>query len=172
MAKTESRAAKAAAAGKSKGDGRGAEKQAGGSGRRALLEGLNEDLAHEYEAIISYLLYSRMVDGPMRPDLSGFLEGEIADELEHAKFLAHKIVALGGTPTTEPAAVELPADNRGMLERSLKSERDTIRRYTERIEQAEAAGELGLKVDLEAIVAQETQHKEDLERMLHGWKRG
>ncbi|MGH7475173.1 MAG: ferritin-like domain-containing protein [Longimicrobiales bacterium] len=137
--------------------------------RHALIRGLNDDLAHEYQAILSYLLYSRLVSGPLRPELSEFLEGEIADELAHAKFLAHKVIALGGTPTTEPATVELAGDNRSLLERALESERSTIARYTKRIEQAEAAGELGLKVDLEGIVAEETKHKEDLERILHGW---
>jgi bacterioferritin len=138
--------------------------------RAELIAGLNEDLANEYAAIISYLLYSRLVDGPLRLDLSAFLEGEIADELEHAKFLSHKIVALGGTPTTEPARVELAEDNRRMIELALQSEKDTIQRYITRAGQAEAAGELGLKIELENLIAEETRHKEDLERMLSGWR--
>jgi bacterioferritin len=138
--------------------------------RKQLVDGLNEDLAAEYMAIISYLSYSRMVTGPLRPELSHFLEGEIADELGHAKFLAHKIVALGGTPTTKPADVTLTTDNREMLQLSLQSEKDTIERYTQRVKQAEAVGELGLKVELEGLVAEETKHKEDLERILFGWR--
>jgi bacterioferritin len=137
--------------------------------RQELIRGLNQDLAHEYEAIISYLLFSRLVEGPLRPVLAGFLEGEIADELNHAKFLANKIVALGGTPTTQPAEVKLPGTNRGMVEAALQSEIDTIQRYTQRIKQAEAAGELGLKIDLEDLVSDETRHREDLERILKGW---
>ena len=137
--------------------------------RQSLIDGLNEDLAHEYQAIISYLLYSRLVTGPLRPELSSFLESEIEDELEHAKFLSHKIVALGGEPTSRPAAVHLSEDNREMLELSLRSERETIERYTRRIEQAEEAGELGLRVDLENILAEETKHMEDLERILSQW---
>jgi bacterioferritin len=139
--------------------------------RKALIDGLNTDLAHEYQAIISYLLYSRLVHGPYRPELSAFLEGEITDELMHAKFLAQKIVSLGGTPATKPAEVQLATENREMVQLALQSEIDTIKRYTERIGQAEAAGELALKVDLEELVAEETRHKEDLERMLHGWER-
>jgi bacterioferritin len=138
--------------------------------RKALIDGLNTDLAHEYQAIISYLLFSRLVHGPSRPELATFLEGEIADELEHAKFLAHKIIAFGGTPSTEPAEVRLTTDNREMLQIALQGEKETIARYTERIGQAEALGELALKVDLEGLVAEETRHKEDLERILLGWK--
>lgn len=139
-------------------------------GRSELIAGLNEDLANEYTAIISYLLYSRLVTGPHRLELAGFLEGEIADELEHAKFLSHKIVALGGEPTTEPAPVTLSHDSREMLQLALQAEKETIARYTQRVKQAESAGELGLKVELENLVAEETKHKEDLERILHDWR--
>jgi bacterioferritin len=142
----------------------------GNDGRDELIKGLNEDLAHEYNAIISYMLYSRLVTGPLRLELSGFLEGEILDELEHAKFLSNKIVALGGRPTTEPAPVQLPGSNKAMLELSLQAEKDTIQRYAVRARQAEAAGELGLKIELENLLAEETQHKEDLERILSGWR--
>ena len=98
------------------------------------------------------------------------LPSEIQDELEHAKFLAHKIVALGGTPTTQPAEVVLSEDNRELIQLALQAEKETIERYTQRIKQADAAGEVGLRVDLEQIVAEETKHKEDLERILFRWR--
>jgi bacterioferritin len=138
--------------------------------KEALVRGLNEDLAHEYQAIVSYLLYSRLANGPHRPELAEFFESEIDDELGHAKLLAHKIVALGGTPTTQPAEVRLSVDNREMLELALEAEKETIGRYTRRLEEAESAGEVGLRVDLENIVAEETKHKEDLERILFRWQ--
>ena len=141
-----------------------------GKGRKKLIEGLNVDLANEYTAIISYMLYSRLANGRGRMELASFFESEIADELEHAKFLSHKIVALGGIPTTQPAEVKLSQENRGMLELALEAENETIARYTARIEEAEAAGEVALKVELENLVAEETRHKEDLERVLVGWR--
>lgn len=139
-------------------------------GKAELIAGLNEDLANEYTAIISYLLYSRLVNGAPRLELAAFFEGEITDELEHAKFLSNKIVALGGVPVTEPAPVTLSQDNSEMLKLALKAERETIARYTKRIRQAEQAGEVALKVELENLIAEETRHKEDLERVLHGWR--
>lgn len=139
-------------------------------GKAELIAGLNEDLANEYTAIISYLLYSRLVNGAPRLELAAFFESEITDELEHAKFLSNKIVALGGEPVTEPAPVTLSQDNSEMLKLALKAERETIARYTTRIRQAEQAGEVALKVELENLIAEETRHKEDLERVLHGWR--
>ena len=138
--------------------------------RATLIEGLNEDLANEYTAMISYLLFSRLASGSVRMELTAFFEAEIADELEHAKFLSHKIVAMGGMPTTQPAPVKLSQDNQEMLQLALKSEEETIARYSKRIEQAEAAGEIALKVELENLVTEETRHKEDLQRILKGWK--
>jgi bacterioferritin len=138
--------------------------------RAALIEGLNTDLAHEYQAIISYLVMSRLLTGPDRPELARFLDSEIEDELAHARLLAHKIVALGGTPTTRPAEVELARSNREILEILLQAEKDTIARYTERVQQADAAGEIGLRIDLEELVSDETRHKEDLERILLNWR--
>lgn len=135
-----------------------------------LIDGLNTDLAHEYNAIISYMLYARLVTGAARLELAAFLEGEIADELEHAKYLSQKIIALGGTPTTEPAPVQLPGSNREALELALDAEIKTIARYTERVGQAEAAGQIALKVELENLVAEETRHKEDIERILMDWR--
>ena len=38
--------------------------------RQALIEGLNTDLAAEYQAVITYLLYSKMVNGPLRLELA------------------------------------------------------------------------------------------------------
>ncbi len=138
--------------------------------RDALIEGLNTDLAHEYQAIISYLVYSQLITGPNRPELARLLDQEIADELGHARLLAHKIVALGGTPTTRPAEVRLGSSNREMFEIVLQAERDTIERYTQRLKQADAAGELGLRVDLEDIISDETRHRDDLELILRNWR--
>jgi len=85
-------------------------------------------------------------------------------------FLADKIVALGGTPTAAPAPVEIATDNRRMLEIALQSERDTVRRYKARAEQAEALGEIALKVRLEDVIVDETHHAEEIDRILTNWK--
>ena len=139
-------------------------------GRAELIDGLNEDLANEYTAIISYMLFSRLVTGAHRLELAAFFEGEITDELEHAKFLSQKFVSLGGMPTTQPAPVSLSQNNKEMLEISLKAEEDTIARYTKRIDQAEAAGEIALKVELENLISEETNHRDDLKRVLMGYR--
>mgnify|MGYP002780479714 CR=1 FL=1 len=137
--------------------------------KQALVEGLNQDLAAEYQAIIMYRTYASLVTGPWRQELRAFFESEIPDELGHAAFLADKVVALGGTPVTQSAAVPSAGTARQMLENALAAEVDTIERYTRRIEQAEAAGEISIKVQLEDLIVDESSHRDDIRRMLKDW---
>jgi bacterioferritin len=155
---------------RSRADGRGNGQGASTVSKKELVAGLNEDLSWEFNAVITYRLFASLVSGPYRQELRQFFEAEIPDELGHATFLADKIVALGGTPITAPAPVELATDNRRMLEIVLQAERDTVRRYKTRAEQADALGEVALKVRLEDIIVDETHHAEEIERILTNWK--
>jgi bacterioferritin len=137
--------------------------------RQVLIEGLNHDLAGEYQAILMYTHYSAKLTGPYRRELRALFQAEIADEQGHAQFLADKIAALGGEPTTGPRPVPAANQPREMLEHALAAEEQAIADYNGRIGQAESFGDLGLKVSLETQVADETRHKEELERIIAGW---
>ncbi len=137
---------------------------------RDLIDGLNEDLAGEYQAIIMYRTYASQVTGPYRSELRSFFESEIPDELGHAGFLADKIIALGGTPTVVPAPVPIAKTNREMVENALQAEIDTLARYTKRVDQAEKAGEIGIKLQLENIIVDESNHRDDMRRTLTDWR--
>ena len=135
-----------------------------------LIEGLNTDLAAEYQAVVMYRTYASLVSGPYRQDLRSFFEAEIPDELGHAAFLADKIVALGGVPTTDVPAIPYTDDTRTMLENALKAEIETIDRYVSRLEQAEQAGEVAVKVQLEDLIVDESRHRDDIRRILKDWR--
>lgn len=135
-----------------------------------LIEGLNVDLAAEYQAVIMYRTYASLVAGPWRQELRAFFEAEIPDELGHAAFLADKIVALGGTPAVTPGPVKVTTNAREMLENALQAEVETIERYTQRIAQAEALGEISVKVQLENLIVDESTHRDDIRRMLMDWR--
>ncbi|HEX8696876.1 MAG TPA: ferritin-like domain-containing protein [Longimicrobium sp.] len=135
-----------------------------------LIDGMNEDLSAEYQAVVLYRTYAAMVAGPYRQQLRAFFEGEIPDELGHAAFLADKIVALGGTPTVHVPPVPIARDAREMLENALQAEVDTIERYTKRIQQADACGEISIRVQLENLIVDESSHRDDIRRMLMEWR--
>ena len=136
---------------------------------KTLLEGLNEDLRGEFQAVIMYRLFASMVQGPYRQELRTFFSNEIPDELTHAQLLADKIAALGGTPAAEPAPVTVVGDAKEMLQVALKAEVETIERYIVRRKQAEEAGEIGLAIQFDEMISDETHHRDELRQMLARW---
>lgn len=139
--------------------------------RETLIARLNEDLAAELGAIITYITYAARVDGPQRPQLSQFFTGEVSGEQVHANYLANKIVSMGGEPTTTPTPVPLPEGNQAMLEAVLTMERAAVDRYVQRMSDAQAYGDIGLKVAIEDFIRDETEHAEETEAILRHWSR-
>lgn len=137
--------------------------------KQTLINHLNEDLAGELGAIIQYLTYAAKANGPFRPQLSAFFLEEVADEQLHAQFLANKIVALGGEPTTTPRPVPAAKTNREMLEAILTAERQATADYTRRAQEADEYGDKGLMVQLEDMVRDESGHSEETARILENW---
>ena len=137
--------------------------------KQKLVENLNEDLAGELGAVIQYITYAAKVTGPYRPQLSAFFLAEVADEQGHAQYLANKIVALGGEPTTEPRPVPNAKTNKEMVEAVLAAEQQATIDYTQRAKEAEEAGDKGLAVQLEDMVRDESGHAEETERILRDW---
>ena len=137
--------------------------------KKTLIKKLNEDLAGEFGAIIQYLTYAAKATGPYRPQLSQFFLAEVADEQLHAQFLANKIVALGGEPTTTPRPVPAAHTNKEMLQAVLKAERRATKDYTQRAKEADEMGDKGLAVQLEDMVRDESGHSEETERILRDW---
>lgn len=137
--------------------------------KQTLIDHLNEDLAGELSAIAQYITYAAKATGPYRPQLSQFFLQEVADEQLHAQFLANKIVALGGEPTTVAKPVPAAKNNREMLEAILAAELKATKDYTQRALEAEAYGDKGLVVSLEDMVRDESGHSEETERILRDW---
>ena len=134
-----------------------------------LLDGLNQDLQGEFQAVIMYRIYASMVQGPYRQELRTFFANEIPEELGHAQILADKIAALGGVPAATAAPVTVVTDAKAMLEAALRAELETLDRYVRRRAQAEAAGEHGLAAEFDTIIADETNHRDELRQMLARW---
>ena len=137
--------------------------------KQTLIDHLNEDLAGELGAIIQYITYAAKATGPYRPQLAQCFLTEVADEQLHAQYLANKIVALGGEPTTEARPVPAAATNKEMLQKVLAAELQAGKDYTQRALEAEEFGDKGLVVQLEDMVRDESGHSEETERMLRDW---
>lgn len=130
--------------------------------RDALIKGLNEDLAREYQAIIAYVVYSQMLKGAAYMSIAAELEVHAGEELAHAVTIAKHIDYLGGEPGVTPRPVKQTSDPEGMLRADLENEVETIRAYRERVRQAEALNEIAIAEDIREILRQEQEHLTDL----------
>lgn len=135
-----------------------------------LIAGLNEDLANELTAVCQYVQYAAEVQGQARPELRTLFQAEITDELLHVQYLADRIAAMGGKPRLVPNPVPPAETAVEMLQALLRAEEKVIAGYTTRIGQAEAAGEIGLKVRIEDLIADETMHRDEMRQILARWE--
>ena len=133
--------------------------------KRELIDGLNKDLNLELEAVLRYLYHSASATGLLGHELREELKGDIVGEMNHAVFLADKITALGGELDINPSMPKQVGTAREMMKINIAAERQVIANYSQRIGQAEECGDKGLAIRLEDMLAEETDHAEDLERL-------
>lgn len=133
-----------------------------GTTREQLVTSLNEDLAREYQAIISYVVYSQVLKGAEYMNIAAELEKHAQEELSHALIIAKQIDYLGGMPSIEPKAVRTSENAKEMLRFDLENETETIKNYRERVRQCDALGEYAMAEYIREILIQEQEHQIDL----------
>ena len=126
--------------------------------REQLIAHLNQDLEREYQAIISYVIYSQVLKGAEFMSIAGELEKHAAEELRHAIVVANQIDYLGGMPAAVPKPVRTSEKAREMLEFDLENELNTIRQYRARVKECEALEEFAMAEHLREILVDEQDH--------------
>ena len=129
--------------------------------RDRLAELLNEDLAREYQAIISYVVYSQVLTGAEYMNIAAQLEIHAKQELDHALIIARQIDYLGKMPVVTPKPVRTSKNPEDMLRYDLDNENETIRNYRDRVRQCEALGEYAMADQIRQILMQEQDHQID-----------
>ena len=130
--------------------------------KKDLLKALNKDLEWEYAAAIQYVQHAALITGPEYESIAKEILVHSQEEMQHAVSLSDQIAFLGGTPTVDVERRDVSSDSKKMLEQDLWGEDNAITRYKERIGQAEALKEYGLRRALEDILLMEEEHKRDL----------
>ena len=130
--------------------------------RSQLADLLNEDLSREYQAIISYVVYSQVLKGAEYMSIADQLETHAQQELSHALIISRQIDYLGKMPTVTAKPVRTSEKAKDMLRFDLENENETIRNYRERVRQCEALGEFALAEQIRQILVQEQDHQIDL----------
>lgn len=126
--------------------------------REQLIKLLNEDLSREYQAIISYVVYSQVLKGAEFMNIAGELEKHAGEELSHALLVSNQIDYLGGMPAVQAKPVRTSEKARDMLRFDLENEVETIRNYRDRIHQCEELEEYAIAEHLREILMDEQDH--------------
>jgi bacterioferritin len=127
-----------------------------------LMQGLQEDLSREYQAIIAYTVYSNVLKGAQWMSIADELKKHAAEELQHALIISDQIDYLGGMPNATPKEVKLSDKAEDMLRFDLDNETQTIKSYRQRVRQAEGLGHYALAEQIRKIISQEQEHQHDL----------
>src|ERR1700722_9700453 len=130
--------------------------------RERLAELLNEDLSREYQAIISYVVYSQALKGAEYMNIADQLELHAKQELDHALIISRQVDYLGAMPTVAAKPVQTSEDAKQMLRFDLSNENETIRNYRDRIRQCEELGEFSMAAQIRRILVDEQDHQIDL----------
>jgi bacterioferritin len=130
--------------------------------RKLLIQGLNEDLSREYQAIIAYVNYSQVLKGAAYMAIAKELEVHAKEELGHALKVANHIDYLGGMPSVTPKPVKTSEKAEDMLRFDLENEKETIRQYRRRVRQADALNEFAIAESLRDILIEEQDHLSSL----------
>lgn len=128
-----------------------------------LITRLNRALSLEYAATIQYLQQQCLVTGKERQQFAPFFAASSSEAHLHAQNLGNKIVALGGSPTAEPAKVREGKNLVEMLRYDLEMEREALNAYVQAWESA--SGNPPLVFWLEEIISAEQLHVDELEKL-------
>src|SRR5580700_11275639 len=90
--------------------------------REALVDLLNEDLSREYQAIISYVVYSQVLKGAEYMNIADELAVHAGEELAHALIISNQIDYLGGMPAVVAKPVRTSEKAKDMLRFDLENE--------------------------------------------------
>ena len=134
--------------------------------KQKVLDALNLDLEHEMAAIVRYLHHSFIVTGPTRGPLVSMFRRQAQDSMQHAIKLGEKICALGGHPSVKVQEVYEPGDQtiEEMLREDLEMEKEHLSTYENQLKLVE--DNTALRLMLENILVEETQHVDELEMYL------
>ena len=132
-----------------------------------LLAQLNAALSEEWLAFYQYWVGSFVVEGAMRGDVQREFQEHAAEEYNHAKLLADRIIELEGVPVLDPKQwFDLDFGSEILLKQNVESERCAIYRYQQIAEFTNGIDFTTCDI-AKHIMAEEEDHEQDLQDYLN-----
>lgn len=138
--------------------------------REEVLRQLNRLLEIELSGVARYLHYSFMIFGPNRIPITEWFRKQALEAVDHGVAVGEKITALGGHPSINVRQVPETHKHhiKDILEEGLEFEREALAEYHRLLEMAGA--DVALEELARAQIVNETNHIEEVEKMLRGMK--
>ncbi len=143
--------------------------------RETVVKLLNEALATELVCVLRYKRHYFMATGLSAKSIAAEFQEHAAEEQQHADMLAARIVQIGGEPNFSPQGLatmshteykEAGNDLVEMIKEDLVAERIAIDSYAEMIRYLNSDDSTTRRM-MEEILANEEEHAEDLQSLLH-----
>jgi len=133
---------------------------------KAAIEVLNRIYQAEMAGVMRYLHYSFMIMGHNRIPIQKWFRDQASESMAHATTIGEKITSMGGHPTMEPVQIEENNDHSvsALLSESLAFELDSLELYKKLVKLAK--DDIALDEMARDFVRQETEHAEEVEKML------
>lgn len=136
----------------------------------AVIKQLNLLLEIELSGVARYLHYSFMIMGPNRIPITKWFRDQANEAIAHGVILGEKISGKGGHPTV--SIRQVPESNehdiKTILEESLQFEREALQAYHDLLSMAD--DDIALEEMARAQIVAETEHIEEVEKMLRGMR--
>ncbi|MBR4355316.1 MAG: ferritin [Elusimicrobiaceae bacterium] len=139
---------------------------------KELIHLLNQAFSDEWLAYYQYWAGAQIASGLMAPVLRPELEEHAAEELDHAKKLAKRIIELGGTPVLSPeewykqstCGYLIPKDSNAatLLKQNLQGERCAIEVYNKLLKYVLNKDMITSHI-VRQILQEEIEHEQELE---------
>lgn len=138
------------------------------SGALGAVEALQAAMDAEMTGVALYTHLSMRVFGPQFLGITGHLRAQAAESLTHALAVGDRMTMLGAAPRVRVKEIEAtsPGSLDEILRISLVHEKRAVERYRAVMEAAVAAGDVALEEYARGMVATETDHAAELEKML------
>ena len=134
--------------------------------KKDVIARLDKILEAELSGVVRYLHYSFMIFGPNRIPITKWFRDHASEGMSHATIVGEKITALGGHPVLKVKPV--PETNKhnvlDMLAESLEFERENLQLYYDLLPIVE--GDVPLEEMIRGLIAAETLHVEEVEKMI------
>ena len=124
-----------------------------------LVNLLNETIAMELGASISYMWQYVILERTLNPSLKDTFKDTSIEKLKRGMALGERLFSLEGVPTTQPSPVNIGSSLKEMIELDLKAENDIISTFKEIIGEATKKKDTDTHLLCEKILDEEEQLK-------------